>query len=341
MFKPRDSAHPDTFTVFKGSKGEFWPKDANDAFTKYGNYIVKPGKECLDSAAPLFKAIVLVEDCNRFVLISSLSHLLGDGHTYYVSAPLLVHIAGSVMFATSSLCLFPPQTIHNMLAPTAPIQSMNRDFIDVSATEEAIIEQFADFGAFVKGMGLNRAQASAYAPAFYCGINRAGLDSIKAELKGGETDYVSSNDIITAAFLEASAPDVGIMACDIRSRLEDVPNEHAGNYGSTIKYIPEDFHPAQIRKSITAGRCQRVSEAPQVPPGTEAFNISIITNWASFAENLMPLDGCELLLHQPIGTTDVLGMLSIAVIYQPKPASCAHLCLFTLPYLLVTSLWQH
>ena len=70
--------------LINGSEGEFWSEDPSDVSHKYAQYVVAPANQCLDTAGTLFKVAVLVDGGDRFVLVSSLSHILGDGHTYYV-----------------------------------------------------------------------------------------------------------------------------------------------------------------------------------------------------------------------------------------------------------------
>ena len=212
-----------------------------------------------------------------------------------------------------------------MLAPSATIRTLNRNLVDVAAAEDALIEQFEDFGAMIKGIGRNQARADEYTPFAFFSLNTAALSSSKAENQDGEVPWVSSNDIITSAFLEASAPDVGLMAANLRTRLDAVGDENAGNYEGTVKLVPEDFKPPKVRRSIAGGRCRRVSNTPQMGPGTEAIDISVITNWASFAQDLVPLEGCEILAHHPVvGEERCLGFLSVAVIFQHKPVT--HRC---------------
>ena len=82
--EPREAHLSDIFTVINGSEGEFWSEDPSDVSHKYAQYVVAPANQCLDTAGTLFKVAVLVDGGDRFVLVSSLSHILGDGHTYYV-----------------------------------------------------------------------------------------------------------------------------------------------------------------------------------------------------------------------------------------------------------------
>ena len=46
---------------------------------------MKKGKDCVNKSEPLFRVVIgeINNNPNRFFLLFSLSHVLGDGHTFY------------------------------------------------------------------------------------------------------------------------------------------------------------------------------------------------------------------------------------------------------------------
>ena len=62
---------------------------------------------------------------------------------------------------------------------------------------------------------------------------------------------MSTNDVVSSAFLRATRADLALMAVNFRGRVPEVDESHAGNYENVIQYRPEDYEsPPLVRQSV-------------------------------------------------------------------------------------------
>ena len=223
------------------------------------------------------------------VLIFSMSHVIADGRTYY--------------------------EIYKMLSPGAEVRSLVSERIhtfsetmkDRCGRKEL---EWADSTStallFTFTMMCNSA---AKCFAFYLDEER--VKQAKAEeAAAGGVEYVTTNDILTSGFFNATNARIGMMGYDCRNKLDKIDGDLAGNYVTALVMDSEIFgSPASLRNMYAA------------PPGTPfttvkkplpAFpnccggngNFALVTNWSSFAQTLIEFDGCELDVHLPIQHPD-------------------------------------
>jgi hypothetical protein len=118
-------------------------------------------------------------------------------------------------------------------------------------------------------------------------------------------------------FWGAVNPDVGMMAVNLRDRIDIISNNHAGNYNNPISYTPEDYKsPQLIRESLKqckrAGVVQETGVPTLLPRSNPDVTFGIVTNWSSFlpVRNIIEEDtentyqwnnsGVELVRHLPL-----------------------------------------
>ena len=113
--------------------------------------------------------------------------------------------------------------------------------------------------------------------------------------------YVSTNDVLTSGFFIACGTTVGLMGLDCRGRLEGVGDDLAGNYVTALVMDDGVFgSPADLREMYAT--TPYATTTRKLPGACCAGKVSfaMVSDWASFAGDLVPLDGCELLVHVPV-----------------------------------------
>jgi len=242
-------------------------------------YIVKSGK---DEEEP-FKITVIPskEEDDYYAVIVSMSHILGDGFTFY--------------------------RIQNMLSADLPIVALQveRDHASAKKTHEEIV---TDEGKFFEGSAFLCWLIAGYIYKWLFGVkiesayHEVNLDAIAKEKKNTHgLPFVSTNDILTSWYFNMSKADLGMMSINMRNRVKEQTDNMAGNYQQGILYLPPDFKDSgMIRKSLS--NIHRASEPETSLPSAWQFSrsrFSNVTNWSSFSKPTVIPDSKED-LHIPI-----------------------------------------
>jgi len=297
-----DDAYPDCLEVVANSKlcrhiDEAY-EDVVQTLLSSG-YCVASGYETLLSGARLFKVVILVHP-GHFVLVSSLSHILGDGHTYYA--------------------------LHNMLDPSEQVFALDRHLVDLEESELEAVGQaeYAVLASSSAMLGMAKNASVPYGKAWLFEVDVDQVEAAKSE-KTSLVPFLSTNDVLTSAFFAATSADFALMAVNLRGRLEGICELSAGNYEHCVYYVPADFCPSAIRKSISNGRMRRHSTDPLPDKVLTEGRIVLITNWSTFAKKAgVVFEGCEMLVHLPL--PDALGFKDYAIIFQSRPGEIGMLC---------------
>jgi len=250
-----------------------------------------------DPNKPLLLVSVIAVDASYFALVVSLSHVIGDGHSFY--------------------------SIYNMLTSAKTdddeFVALDANRIDIQMTQvnEAMGEWQAGLlssGGFllaaVRGvltaliLGLF---SNKYKVETRCWlVDEEKMKQVKKEACSSTTetnvDFVSTNDVLTSWFFRNSNCQHGMMAINLRNRLgENFANDGmAGNYENLLYYrIPQDCSTAvSIRQSLA------LLERTGAPPTTLELatgDFAIVSNWASFSAPSFSLgEGCREEGHLPI-----------------------------------------
>ena len=308
-----------------------------DALAKEKGLGLLPAQGAQPPGSPQFR-VTLVPDSEapneRFALVTTMSHILGDGHTFYA--------------------------IHNQLskrAKPAPLSPARK------------LDALAQIKERLGGEGGMHAGGMFESPAFLVNylvqlmirlplaargvlppIPGPEFDSfvvspawVSAQKKraaaAGDVPYVSTNDCVTSAIMRAM--DVGVigMAVDLRGRVPAATAADAGNYEDVILYRERDYEtPSLIRKSLT--KMKRAAEPPTaLPSATEWLRLpdhtlGLVTNWVTAYGDDVVLPGCKQRLHLPMfECKPELGMGSITqmgVIFAPRKGETG-LMLFAAP----------
>lgn len=225
-----------------------------------------------------------VED--RFGLIFSLCHQVGDGHSFYRIYKMLVN-------------------------PEEPIVALDprRDFDLVKMRTEIL------------GEGSNRAQDN-LATVWHCAIFRRFhffpkprlcqsfvLDAAKIEEEKMRIDrerdgvrFISTNDIVTSWYAQNAGSVFTRMSVNFRGRYPGLTDDLCANFqGLVFLSSPQDTAtPASIRKLVEK-MSRGVSDFPTTFQMLVQGKHNVITNWTSFS-GLGPLEppNCKELRHLPL-----------------------------------------
>ena len=125
-------------------------------------------------------------------------------------------------------------------------------------------------------------------------IDERKIAEIKADAPSTSTKLaISTNDVITSAFCNATGARTCLMACNLRERTRGLTDSHAGNYTNVITYNASNV--------ATANRIHLASMHCDDKPLQKASHSQYcaITNWASFSKPIH-IPGCAEHLHQPL-----------------------------------------
>jgi hypothetical protein len=146
---------------------------------------------------------------------------------------------------------------------------------------------------------------------------------------GAEVSFVSTNDILTSHFCNATQARVTMMVINMRDKISiPITDNHAGCYeGCMLLDAPNYTDPSQIRKCLSAGApYTRQTPSPPLPGLCGACPMALITSWASFPFDISLLPGVDSQqLHLPC--MQMPAMMDVAVVFRPQPGKLAMLYL--------------
>lgn len=268
----------------------------------------------------------------RFAVIHSMSHIAGDGHTYY--------------------------NIHNMLCSNCEVKKLNAErLFETEAMQKKVLGEKEYYllcsGAFITGMIVGLLKTAILTPLKlapdyeqrYVLVDEEKIGQLKSAVlsEAAATDaddnsktvpFVSTNDILSSWYLNHGKCTYGFMPINFRNRLEGHTDSLAGNYENAIFYYPDDcVSPGLIRKSLIANpgdsftlKRHITGETTSTPSLWDNIsgNVYLATNWKSFSKDA-DIPGCREELHLPL-----FGQLSISpnnfggcIIFRAAPGKTA------------------
>lgn len=278
----------------------------NKLVVKHG---VKPGFFSVDADCPIFRVTILRSSPECFVLTMSLSHAIADGDTFY--------------------------QIYRMLDKSQPIKELQASRVQ-SYTAQA--REF--IGSTVLDWQVSKRTTMSYLWQHFCckhGFKKiASVYEIDADWLAQEkkecaaensfVPFVSSNDVITSEIFKLCDIDFGMMALNMRTRLQGINPHLAGNYVEPLGFFKEDIAkgPVAIRQALAVGSKALASQTLTSQPSilqTLGMRFGTVSNWASFHVDV-ELDGCEVGEHYAV--FDEMGVpKNTAVIFSPQKGSLA------------------
>jgi hypothetical protein len=267
--------------------------------------IVSSGNESIDKIDKPVTLLTVVESVpGKFAIIYSLSHTVGDGHTYYEIFKMLQ----------------PGSSVREL--QVTRVQTFSDAMKDVCGRKELEWGESMGTGClFVWSAMLPTALGclkGSQCNAFYVDHDKitiakeeaaAAASSVSGD--GDGITYVSTNDILTSSFFNACNTRVGWMGLNCRGRIDGISEELAGNYVSALTMDSSAFAtPTAVRKMLSKQPFQTV-ERP-LPSccgwfcGRDSSNFAMVTNWSTFAGDLIKFDNCDLDIHLPLQNPDNL-----------------------------------
>jgi len=273
-----------------------------------------------DRAKPVFQISIMPsaskEKTNTFAIIVTMSHVVGDGDTYY----RIYHM----LLSGQSIVALDPQRID--LDLTQQHEQMGKWECGVLNSGGFILSAIRGLLA-AKILGLFSKNFRPTVETVLVDMEK--VKEIKANYqknsaeKSEKPDFVSTNDIITSWYFNNSACQHGMMAINLRGRLENYDSNKAGNYENLIYYrIPEDCKsPGLIRRSLATLK-RVVTPTKTATTGELAGgSFAIASSWASFSGASLQLSqDCQLLAHLPLyNATASPTTISMCILFRYTP----------------------
>ncbi len=269
--------------------------------TPYTNYehlmeefrvTVESNVEIINNAnETIFRVSVIPEHCaggdpGGFALVVSMSHVVGDGYTFYRIYNMLL---GAPIVALD------PRRDPNFVRDSEKLMGLQEANYVKHITTDPSWEKFFWWGEDIdngtelsgglfeisddwvnnyKSAKLARERQMSAKPLFPNDFRSS----------GSELQSISTNDIITSWFWKTIKPSVGMMTINLRGRVDSATDGLAGNYHNSIAYTPSDYSsPDFIRRSLK--KCRRAGvdfDPPTILPRARlSTTFSVVTNWSS------------------------------------------------------------
>ena len=248
---------------------------------KANKVIVESGYALLDTNKPVVLLTLAESKAGEFALIFSMSHAIGDGRTLYEVLKMLA--------PGTDVRELPTARVHSF--HDAMLDHCNRKALAWVDSASALCHMLP----ILLGCGT---KAKCYA--FTIDADKVAVAKTKGAAEGG-VEYVTTNDILTSSFFNVCNTRIGMMGLDCRGKVEGVGADAAGNYVTALVLDDAVFGtPASLRKMYASTPYQ--STGRPLPGcclcGRASF--AMVSNWSSFAGDLVPLADCEMVIHLPV-----------------------------------------
>lgn len=296
------------------------------------NLIVPINFELIGRDRPFWKVAVvpcLDDPTGKFALVVSMSHAAGDAHTYYrlfqmldVESSVVALDARRVPFREALEAMSESRsgdTEYLAQATKHPLLDLSTGGSGSSADDPIVMKTFFVDEDWILDRKSER-QSVFVTPDKIADHAQGGegpsRDAGSNNNRGGKiATVVSLNSILTSWFFQLNGASIGLMAVNVRHRLDDceLGEDHAGNYVTTIPYTPDDYRtPGRIQQSLRRlQRCGNPGEPPKdLPPLSWSMTCSLSNDWSRwFRDELYLHDDVSLKLHMPLWHTEFVASL--------------------------------
>lgn len=257
----------------------------------------------------------------HFCVFASMSHIVGDGHTFYsIYNYLIGGGTGSSSSATGSSDKNDDAAQAGGSGVAVPVLEAIRIESSPQQVAEALggvrrepllTQSLAFLLPAAVGMVVGKLRALCcmqfQTRQHYCFLKATEINKMKEEAGQADTtvDFCSTNDVISAWIFSNARCRHGFMTVNLRGRLEGHTENHAGNYITLLYYrIPADCStPGLVRRSVSALKRAKTASSP--PARLLTGGAVILTNWATFASDRVTLPNCREELHCPLLTNQL------------------------------------
>jgi hypothetical protein len=273
-----------------------------------------------DLHQPFWKVVVVPCPGGRFLVLVSMSHVVGDGHSFY--------------------------SLYNMLMGGQKVKALQVNRVHstqdqqqeaLGAAEANVMTSIGLVVSVLRGFFLSRVVApilrrkDLQVASRFLLVDEIKMTALK-ETAAHSVPFVSTNDVITSWFLRNCKCPRGLMMLNFRGRLQDHTVDLAGNYENCLYYRREDFAtPALIRQSLQNLKRVVTANHPIRSSDMAWQHVGVCTNWASFCSSDVRLPNCHVLAHLPLydvkATTP--STMTMCIIFQARPQQLGLLILGT------------
>jgi hypothetical protein len=253
--------------------------------------LVPVGALCVDKDVSLFKVTLIeIRPDEEYALVVSLSHTIGDGHTFY--------------------------QLYSMLdadTPTIPL-SCERHFDFTQKLVDAAGSEVLDWIVTPQfSQGISHTINSGVVPSV-CGftLDKKAVEDRKAA--SSIDSFITTNDIVVSWFCGLCGPTAGLLVMNLRGRLEGLTNSVAGNYHTLLVYGREGYGSAEsIRESIAGFNRDGFIPSPEQ---TLDSHIAMVTNWSSFYRDISLGSESRFTKHFPLMNPRELNFRDTCIVFS-------------------------
>jgi hypothetical protein len=299
----------------------------------YSGLYAKQGFKCLDVDEPLFKIRVCTGDDGKFILLVSMSHVLLDGATVHQLYQMLDPSYPVLSLEPERIQSIRKKLIQSKCLPGSCWLPRSEKVVNNDKHEWLMASNAArSTGELraISGMSVDMEEDESklslddFSGGMYR-INTAWIKEQKSLFCGLDKDvpWVSSNDVVTSWYMNASRASAGMMVVNIRDRVPGLTSLHAGNYQGIFLFYPEEYaSPVDIRRSVNLFSASCGKDCMAGPGESVAF-ISSVTR---LNRDLNLGSECRLLMHFPLFPLELCVptiLDSVMILFSPRQGELA------------------
>ena len=269
----------------------------------------------IETGGPLFQVLLMKLPAGHMAYAVELSHLIGDGNTYYQ----LLHVLNCAMNGKPMPKLKWSSAPESVALPAE--YSPQDKALHMEGWIPAYVERIKKWEPGTEQARRGHLQL----------INMEAVATLKSEYKAHcdarNVPFISTNDLITAGLAELCDPgSLLLMFANLRGRIPEAQADLAGNYErGVIMPSSESIDPTFIRSVTkhwlyygTEGRPKLSTDDgdPNPKHAIDSSNFVVVTNWASLTHLIEP-PATRVVCHCPT-TAFVTGLAGIdmAVVFK-------------------------
>ncbi|ORY38060.1 hypothetical protein BCR33DRAFT_789284 [Rhizoclosmatium globosum] len=299
------TAADDTYVKCLTIPGFAQDQEYNKLVKSVKKHLVKLGYCYLNKKTfgDLFRILIV----NGNSLVVSMSHMLGDGNTYY-----------EVLKMLDARPEFVPRALS--VERIDSFNAMRQDIFGASYYEWRSFTSLLSIKFYMETV-FGAARGNVYT------IDKPQIEEIKQKYTT-EDAYVSSNDVIASKLLSDCHLVWGSVSTNSREYLgESGPQRDSTGTYTIGAIVTKDMSPSDVRKRIMSITNKTpLTEFPSKKETKEGQGMNI-SNWTKFQHFLRLPDGQEAQLHLPSHATPIA--CNMAVIFKAKPEELSVLLLTT------------
>ena len=266
--------------------------------------LLGPSFRQLESGGPLFSVSICKLPENHACLLIQLSHIIGDGSTYY-------KILGQMQEIMDG------KNLENIQKLDWSVPSKNPMFPDFFTEKDIFLESQSWVPEFMRRLSSEPRRKSQIEL-----IDKDHIEVLKQKYLDDKVEFLSTNDILTSALAEVFGTKLMNMATDMRGRMDGISKNFAGIAVRPIFFPRKQavLAPKFIRGKIMKDFCfwSNSEEIAQFEKSFLACGLSSITNWSSLTKFVKP-PGTKILAHCPnSGFVEDLSF-DVCIVFKATP----------------------